>query len=97
MGKVLFDVELELVLFRVGPGSEDADVGGVLLAFVFDESFVELIVELKVACGEYLEDGVAIVFEVENVVVGLVFYFNISEALGSQEPNVDAVRLESFD
>ena len=95
--KVLLDVELKLILLGLGPSFEDADVRCVLLAFVFDESFVELVVELEVACGEDLKDGVTIVFEEENVVVGLVFDFDIGEALSSEEADVDAVSLESFD
>lgn len=94
--RVLLDVEFELILLWLSPGSEYADVGGVGLTFVLDEGFVEFIIELKVASGEYLEDGVAIVFKVEDVVVGLVLNFNVSEPLRSQKSNVNVVSLKAF-
>lgn len=57
---------------------------------------MEFIIELKVASGEYLEDGVAIVFKVKDVVVGLVLYFYVSEPLCSQKSNVNVVSLKAF-
>ena len=50
-GGVLVDVELELVFFRLGTGSEDGDVGGVGLPLIFDESLLEFVAEFKVASG----------------------------------------------
>jgi hypothetical protein len=65
--------------------------------FVLDKSFVQLVVEFEVACGQYLEDWVSIVFEEENIIISLVLYFDICKALSSEEPYVDAVGLKTLD
>lgn len=80
--KVLFDVELELKFLRLSSVFEDTNVGGFFLSFILDECLLELVVEFKIAGWEDLEDGVAIVLEVEEIVVGLILGLDVSEALG---------------
>ena len=48
---VLGDVEIKLILFRVSPGPKDTDIGGIFVAFVFDECFLEFVVEFEIASG----------------------------------------------
>lgn len=97
-GKVLLDVEVELLLLGLGAVAEDADVGALLeLALVLDEGLLEFVGEFEVAGGEDLEDGVAVVLEVEDVVVGLVLGLDVGEALRGEEALVLAVSLEALD
>lgn len=58
---------------------------------------MKLVIEFEVAGWEYLEDRVAIVFEEEDIVKGLVLDFDISKALRSEESTVDVIRLETLD
>lgn len=48
---LLLDVEFKLVLFGLCPCPEDANVRSILVPLVFDESFLEFIVEFEVAGG----------------------------------------------
>jgi hypothetical protein len=58
---------------------------------------MQLVIQLEVACRQYLKDWVSIVFEEENIIIGLVFNFDICEALCSKQAHVNTVSLEAFD
>lgn len=77
------DLELELGLFGLGSGFEDFDIGGLLI--IIFEYFSELVVDLEIAGGDDLEDGITIVFEVEDFIEGLVFGLWVSEAFSGEE------------
>lgn len=60
-----FDGQIELSLFGFGSGLENGDVGCLLLAFIFDHRFMQLIVDLEVARWQDLENGIAVIFKVQ--------------------------------
>jgi hypothetical protein len=88
---VLFDLQVELFLFGFGPRLEDADVGSLLVADL--ELLSQLVVDLKIGSWNDLEDGVAVILEIEQVLVGLVLGRGVCKALGSQETDVAALGL----
>ena len=67
------------------------------MALVFNERFFQFIVELKVACGQYLEDGVAIVFEVKDIIRSLILDFDIRKSLSSEVAHIDPFCFEPLD
>lgn len=77
--KVLFDVEIELILLRLGAVLElrpdvRAQVG-----------VRELIVDFEVARWDDLENCVPVVLEVQDVLVGLVFHIDVGVTLDGKE------------
>ena len=94
---VLLDVELELDSFRFSTCLEDAYVGSVGHSLVLDKRLLQFVVEFEVAGGEDLEDGVAVVLEVEQVVVGFILSLDICEALCSEEALIQSICLEPLD
>ena len=92
---VLFDLQIELFFFGLGPSLEDADVGSLLVADL--KLLSQLIVDLKVGGWDDLEDGVAVVLEVEQVLVGFILGCGVCETFGCQEADVAAFgfRLEA--
>lgn len=78
--KVRFFLEIELLGLGGGAGLKDFHVGvvfGVDLA-----QSPKLVIEFEVGGGYDLEDGVAIVFEVEFVFVGLVDGHGVGKSFG---------------
>jgi hypothetical protein len=67
------------------------------MAFVFDECFLQLIVQLEVSSWQDLEERVPVVFEVEDIITGLVLDFDVCESLGCEVAGVVAVSLETLD
>ena len=69
--KLRLDLEFELGMFGVCSCLEDLDIGGLLIAiFLY---FSEFVVDFKISRGDDLEDGITIIFEVENFIEGLIF------------------------
>jgi len=58
---------------------------------------LEFVAEFEIACRQDLEEGVPIVFEVEDVVGGLVLDIDVREPLGGEVAGVDSLGLEAFD
>ena len=75
--------EFELGLLGFGPGLENLYIW-CLLIVVF-EYFSELIVDFEIAGRDDLEDGITIVFEVKNFIIGFVFGLRVSKTFGSEE------------
>ncbi len=94
---VVFDVELELILLAFGSGSEDADVCSVLVTFVLDQCLLQLVVELEVAGREDLEDCIPVIFEVQNIVAGLILHLYVCKALCREQSLVLSIGFEAFD
>lgn len=76
---------------------QDSDVRGVRLALVLDQCLLQFVIEFEVASWQYLEDGVAVVLEEEQIVVGFVLGLDVCEALSSEETFVEAVSFKTFD
>lgn len=73
-----FDVEVELLLLCLGSALK-------FLADVLAEvGLEELVVDLEVAGGNDLEDGVSVVLEEEDVLVGLVLDVDVGVALDGE-------------
>ena len=87
---VLFaiDSQIELRLLWLGSSLEDGDVRCFLIAFIFDFCLVQLVVDLEISSGEDLEDSVTVVFKVQDIVVGFILGFDISETLGCEKTKV---------
>ena len=83
MKSLRLNFEFELSLLWFGPGLQNLDIGG-LLVVVF-EYFSELIVDFEIASGDDLEDGITIVFEVEDFIEGFVFGLGVSKTFGSEK------------
>ena len=94
---VFFNAEFELVSLAFCSGSQNADVGGIFVSLVFDECLLEFIVEFEVACRKDLEDRVPVIFEVQNIITGLVLDFDVCEALRCEQSLVLPISLEAFD
>ena len=43
-----------------------------------------------------MEEGIAIVLEVEDIIAGLIFDFDVCEALGSEVASIKAISFEAF-
>lgn len=54
------------------------------MSLVFDQRFLKFIIELEAASGQDLEDGVAIIFEVEDIITSFVLDLDISKTLSSE-------------
>lgn len=90
-GKLLFDLEVKLLFLWFCPRLEDADIGRLLTTDL--QLLSELVVDFEIGGGDDLEDGVAVVLEIEQIFVGLVFGSSICEALSSQETDIAALVL----
>ena len=89
------DLEFKLHLLGFGPGLKNLYIGG-LLTIIF-EYLSQLVIDFEVACGDDLEDGVTIVFEIENVIDSLVFSLGVGKTLGGEVAQSKAVSLKSLD
>ncbi len=49
---------------------------------------MQLVVDLEITGGEDLEDGITVVFEVQDVVVSFILGFDIGETLGCEKTKV---------
>ena len=78
-----------------GPSLKNLYIGG-LLAIIF-EYLPQLVIDFEVACRDNLEDGVTIVFEIENVIYSLVFSLGVGKTLGGEVAQSKAVSLKSLD
>jgi hypothetical protein len=94
---VLFDVEFKLYLLWLGSSFEDEDIRSIGFSLILNQRFLKFIVEFKVASRKDLEDWVTIIFEEKQVIVGLIFSFDVSKALSSKKAFIVSLRLETLD
>jgi hypothetical protein len=59
-----------------------------LRAIVLDFRLVKFIIYLKVSGRQDLENGVPVVLEVQNIIVGFIFGFDISKSFGRKESKI---------
>ena len=87
---VLFaiDGEIELCLLWLCSGLKYGNVSGLLVTFVLDFGFVQLIVDLEITSRQNLEDCISVVLEVQKIVIGLILSFDIGETFSGQKPKV---------
>jgi hypothetical protein len=94
---VLFDVEFKLYLLWLGSSFEDEDIRSIGFSLILNQRFLKFIVEFKVASRKDLEDWVTIIFEEKQVIVGLIFSFDVGKALSSKKAFIVSLRLETLD
>jgi len=83
-----FNGQIKLRFFRLGSCFKDFYVLGLLFSFILDFGFVKLIINLKVSCGYDLENSIPIVFKVENIIVSLIFGFDVSKTFGCKKSKI---------
>ena len=49
---------------------------------------MQLVVDFEITSGNNLKDCISVVFKVQNVIISLVFGFDISEALGCEKTKI---------
>ena len=93
--KLRLDLEFELGMFGVCSCLEDLDIGGLLIAiFLY---FSEFVVDFKISRGDDLEDGITIIFEVENFIEGLIFGLWVGKAFCGEEAETFTKCFEALD
>ena len=70
-------------MLGLGPGFEDFNIGGLFVVVLL--YFAEFVIDFEVASRDDLENGVAVVFEIEDVFECLVLGLGVCESFCCQE------------